>query len=179
MTTTLPEFLERKHHAPVKPTPPTHEMMEALRKPLHRVSFPPLDRFGVPEPEVIRIKEPVVPEREPKPAEPNPFFRFQFKRPWFGEYTTKQYKFVLRVEHFPELLRLVSEFNKAKSPDEFPVGVSDIVSAALDFVLEHRLVLAGLRRPEEIREEIALSVYRKAFFPIKQLYDTLQDHHAR
>lgn len=172
MHTTLPEFLERKPLTPVKPTPPTRAMIEALHRPTGAISSsPPLDDNGVPmEEEPMRLKE-VTSTAVPKVVEPNPFFRFRFKRPWFGTYTTKDYKFVLRVEHFPELMRLVNEFNKTRPEDEFPISVSDIVSAALDFVLDHPVVLTGLKRPEEIREVIATTVYRKAYWPLRQLHE--------
>lgn len=171
MHTTLPEFLERKPSATLKPMPPTKDMMEALRRPIPHSSFPPLDALGVPQEEYHHAKEVAPPAKPPRPEDPNPFFKFRFKRPWFGEYTTKDYKFVLRVEHFPELMRLVNEFNKTRPDDEFPISVSDIVSAALDFVLDHPVVLTGLKKPEEIREVIATTVYRKAYWPFRQLHE--------
>ena len=173
MQTTLPEFLHRKPQPTMKPMPPTREMMDALRRTPIETAFPPLDAEGVPQEERPRAKGSALPEKPAISTEANPLFKYTFKRPWFGEYTTKDCKFVLRVEHFPELMRLVNEFNKTRPDDEFPVSVSDIVSAALDFVLDHPLVLAGLEKPEQIREVMAGAVYRKAILRFIQPYGFL------
>lgn len=170
MQTTLPP-LTHKPEAYPKPAPPSADILERLKRAFPERGFPPLDSRGVPQEEAPRPFPPAL-RREPAAVvEPHPLLRFEFKKPWGNTYTTKDYKFVLRTEHFPELIRLVSEFNKNRPEGEFPIGVSDIITAALDLVFEHPLVLTGLERSEQIREVMARAVYRKALFRFIQLYD--------
>ena len=70
-----------------------------------------------------------------------------------------------------ELRYLVHDFNKKRPTDALPISVSDIVTAVLDFVLEHRLDLSGLENPEQVREVVAAEVYRKAYLRFIQLHE--------
>ena len=106
----------------------------------------------------------MAPAAPARSAEANPLLKFEFKRPWFGEFTRMDYGLVLRTEHVTELRRLANEFNTHLAEGEFPVGVSDIVTAALDFIFEHPLVLTDAGKPERIREAMARAVYRNAAF---------------
>lgn len=170
MQTTLPP-LTHKPELYAKPAPPSAEILERISRQSAERKFPPLDYRGVPEDEAPRPAAPAPRPETPGTGDAHPFLRFEFKKPWLGTFTTKDYKFVLRTEHFPELIRLVTEFNKTRPEGEFPISVSDIITAALDFVFEHPLTLTGLERSEQIREEMARAVHRKALFRFIQLYE--------
>ncbi len=172
MQTTLTP-LTHKPEAFAKPAPPSAAILERLSRQSAERRFPRLDNEGVPIEEESR---PIATAPAPRPemagtGESHPFLRYEFKKPWLGTFTTKDYKFVLRTEHFPELIRLVNEFNKTRPEGEFPISVSDIVTAALDFVFEHPLCLTGLEGAEQIREVMARAIYRKAMFRFIQLYE--------
>ena len=129
-----------------KPYPPSQEMIDALDRPRHRMTpHQPAHHW------------------RPLPDPDAPLFDFQFKQPWIGVYEMPRQRFVLRSEHVPELLRLAHEFNKHRPSGEEAVGVSNIVTAALDFVLSHHLNFSDLRRQEEIRERMAEAAYKRAF----------------
>jgi hypothetical protein len=129
-----------------KPQPPTREMLNALERPSVRLwpSYPAHQWPSLPDPDA-------------------PLFDFSFKQPWLGVFTMPRQRFVLRVEHVPELMRLAQEFNKHRPSGEEAVGMSNIVTAALDFVLAHPLCLADVPRQEQIRERMAEAVYRRSF----------------
>lgn len=170
MQTTLTP-LTHKPEAFAKPAPPSAAILERLSRQIAERKFPPLDARGAPEEETPTATAPVPRPEMPGAGESHPFLRFEFRRPWLGTFTTKDYKFVLRTEHFPELIRLVNEFNKTRPEGEFPISVSDIVTAALDLVFEHPLCLTGLERSEQIRDSMARAVYRKAMFRFIRLYE--------
>lgn len=170
MQTTLTP-LTHKPDTFAKPAPPSAAILERLSRQIAERKFPPLDARGVPEEETPISAAPAPRPEKPGTGESHPFLRYEFKKPWLGTFTTKDYKFVLRTEHFPELIRLVNEFNKTRPEGEFPISVSDIVTAALDFVFEHPLCLTGLEGAEQIREVMARAVYRKAMFRFIQLYE--------
>lgn len=100
------------------------------------------------------------------PAKPAtvPLFSFEFKKKYSGLYTNRHERFVLREEHVAELKRVVAEYNRAR-PRHIPaLSMSDVVNAALNFILEHPVALARLGKPEEFRDSLAKEIYRKAFF---------------
>ena len=100
------------------------------------------------------------------PAKPEtvPLFGFDFKKRYSGMYTNRHDRFVLREEHVAELKRVVADYNRAR-PRHVPVlSMSDVVNAALDFVLEHPVALARLGNPDEFRDGLAREIYRKAYF---------------
>lgn len=134
-------------HRLFKPHPPTPEMIEALSRP----SFTPAPSYPA-----HHHARPVLPDPDA------PLFDFNFKQPWLGVYTMPRQRLVLRVEHVPELMRLANEFNKHRPSGEEAVGISNVVTAALDLVLGHHLSFAELRRQEDIREKMGEVVYRRA-----------------
>ena len=141
-----------------RPVPPTPAMIAALQRPGATEDRPPQAR----PPAIHALVE---------LKGTNPFFRFEFMKPYSNVYTLPQHKFVLRKEHYPELVRLTVEFNKHRSPGEFAIAPSDIVNALLDILLEHPVCFVSLRSPLEIRHHIARELYRKAFFHFMRLYE--------
>jgi len=129
-----------------KPQPPTPEMLRALASPGSSPAraYPSLPRPALPDPDA-------------------PLFAFTFRHPWLGVYTMPHHRFVLRVEHEPELKRLAHEFNKYRPSGEDAVSVSNVVNAALDFVLSHHLSFMDLEKQEQMRERMAEAAYRRAF----------------
>jgi hypothetical protein len=109
--------------------------------------------------------EPSYPCRQaPALPDPNaPLFAFSFKQPWLGVFTVPKNKFVLRVEHMAELTRLAREFNKYRPSGEDAVGMSDVLNAALDFVLSHPMSFTDIEKQEQMRERMAEVAYRRAF----------------
>lgn len=186
METTIPEYLRSKLDAPLKPTPPTRDMLAALRRPLAEAAFPALDSMGVPLEESGRCKAsarsaPLAPARRPEArpeattggGAPPPQLRYQFRREYGEIFTNKDCKFVLREEHVADLLRLYHEFNKHRHEDALPMTLSDIVNAALDFVLDHPVSFKGLAEASQARDAIASAVQRKAFARLLPVYESL------
>lgn len=128
-----------------RPEPPSRQMLDELRSER---------RAPVPYPAHHHL-----PAFDPDA----PLFDFNFKQPWLGLFTMPRERFVLRVEHMPELARLAHEFNKNRPSGEDAVGPSNIVNAALDFILAHQFTLSDVPRQENIRERMAEVVYRRAF----------------
>lgn len=184
METTIPEYLRAKLDAPLKPTPPTRDMLAALRRPFVEAAFPPLDAMGAPQEEFGRCKAsawsaPSAPRPEARPdshaggGAPPPQLRYQFRREYSEIFTNKDCKFVLREEHVADILRLYHEFNKHRHEDALPMTLSDIVNAALDFVLDHPVSFKGLAEASQARDAIASAVQRKAFARLLPVYENL------
>jgi len=93
-----------------------------------------------------------------------PLFSFEFKKRYSGMYTNKHERFVLREEHVTELKRVVADYNRARLRHVPVLSMSDVVNAALDFVLEHPVALTRIGKPDEFRDGLAKEIYRKAFF---------------
>lgn len=93
----------------------------------------------------------------------NQSFSFEFKKPYSGRYTNKGYHFVLREEHYPVLKQLMFEFNDSRLYGSYPITISDIINACLDFIFEHPLALKSLASENEVRQAIARAIYRKAY----------------
>lgn len=199
METTIPEYLREKLDAPLrarpgaltdaarrctvaapaKPLPPTRDMLAALRRPPVETAFPPLDSQGAPQEEPARTKgsalatEPApAPHADAAPRAHGPL-RYQFRRTYGEIYTNKDCKFVLREEHVADLLRLYNEFNKQRPEDAAPMTLSDIVGAALDFVLDHPVSFQGLKEASQARDAIASAVQRRAFSRFLPVYESL------
>lgn len=165
--------------APAKPIPPTREMLSALRRTAVETAFPPLDSRGAPQEETARSRV-AIPAAAPAPAprseaapQAHGPLRYQFQRTYGDLYTNKDCKFVLREEHVADLLRLYNEFNRHRPEDAMPMTLSDIVGAALDFVLDHPISFQGLKENSQARDAIASAVQRRAFARFLPVYESL------
>lgn len=54
-----------------------------------------------------------------------------------------------------------------------PMTLSDIVGAALDFVLDHPVSFKGLKESSQARDAIASAVQRRAFARFLPVYESL------
>lgn len=179
METRIPEYLQAKLDAPFKPLPPTRDMLTRLSRPAVETAFPPLDSMGAPQQEPIRCRASARAEAPP-PAAPRPApydgrapLRYEFRRQYGELFTNKDCKFVLREEHVADLLRLYNEFNKHRTEDALPMSLSDIMTAALDFVLDHPVSFKGLTEASQARDAIASAVQRRAFARLLPVYESL------
>jgi len=202
METMIPEYLKAKLDAPLhprpsaadgtrlctiaapaKPIPPTRDMLAALKRTPVETTFPPLDSRGAPQEEPARFRAPIT-ASPPAPApraelgaeaapQTHAPLRYQFRRTYGEVYTNKDCKFVLREEHVADLLRLYHEFNKHRPEDAMPMTLSDIVGAALDFVLDHPVSFQGLKESSQARDAIASAVQRRAFTRFLPVYESL------
>lgn len=191
MHTTIPGILIQRPQTPVKPAPPTREMIEALRSRANDSACPPLDLRGVPCEDSPPPKTPApvglasladVPEwpqgddfsvGTSRLPDRKSSLRFEFQRRYGNVFTNKGCRFIFRTEHLMDIIRLHIEFNKSKPPTSFPMAMSDVVTAALDVVLDHQLSFKGLSDPIEAREAMAQAVYRRAFVRFLPVYESL------
>lgn len=129
----------------------------------------------------MHTERPVPPTREavaalrsvPPATGGGPHRPFKFRQTYRNQFTNKGCKFVLRVEHAEEIFRLHNEFNKNRPPNRLPMSLSDVVTAALDFVFEHPISFRALQNPEQARDAIAWAVYRRALVHYLQTYESL------
>ena len=183
METRIPEYLQAKLDAPLKPLPPTRDMLTRLSRPAIETAFPPLDSRGAPQQEPIRCRAsaraeaPAAPRPTPRlespPHDGRTPLRYEFRRKYGEMFTNKDCKFVLREEHVEDLLRLYNDFNKHRPEDALPMSLSDIMTAALDFVLDHPVSFKGLTEASQARDAIASAVQRKAFARLLPVYESL------
>ncbi len=185
METRIPEYLQAKLDAPFKPLPPTRDMLARLSRPAVETAFPPLDSMGAPQQVPIRCRtsaraEPPAPAAsrpaprpESQPHDGRTPLRYEFQRQYGELFTNKDCKFVLREEHVADLLQLYNDFNKHRPEDALPMSLSDIVSAALDFVLDHPVSFKGLTEASQARDAIASAVQRRAFARLLPVYESL------
>ena len=143
----MPTTLIDAARAPEKPAPPSEEMLEALW---------PRPCAGT-----------------ARASADGPLLCFEFKKRYSNLQKTTACKFVLRNEHVEEFVRLHTEFNWHRPEGCFPMNMSDIVAAALDFAFEHPISFKGLAEPSQARQAIARAVYRRAFLHFLSIYENL------
>lgn len=109
-------------------------------------------------------RSPVAPPRPPAPFAPPEASDESLPevRGGFSEvYSNKHEKILLRVDHVAKMDAIRKAFNAGRlHAEQPPMTTSDIVNACLDFVLQHRIAFAALKRAEELPKFIAESVYR-------------------
>lgn len=191
MHPTITGILDIRRQQPVRPAPPTREMIEALRRQGDGSAFPPLDLRGVPMEDDAPARPaaatglaalqgvPEWPEGDDCVVQPserpdrNSPLRFQFQRRYGNVFTNKGCKFIFRTEHLVDIIKLHVEFNKHKPMTSYPLTMSDVVTAALDVVFDHPFSFAGLKDPIEAREVMARAVYRRAFVRFLPVYESI------